>query len=123
MRYFMSIVIDAAYDAETTPVPKAVEDAVEPFVEKHIASGALISTGGLMRSRTATRVDGHSGTIVITDGPFAEAKEVFGGYAVLEVPDQKAAVAIAEEFVKLHTDNGMPGCSCEVRQFHGGYNI
>lgn len=122
MRYFMTIVIDAAHDAETVAVPKAVEDAVDPFVEKHIASGALISTGGLMRSRTATRVNGKSGKIVVTDGPFAEAKEVFGGYAVLEVQSQEEAVAIAKEFVKFHTDNGMD-CTCEVRQFHGGYNI
>lgn len=118
----MTIVIDAAHDAETVAVPKAVEDAVDPFVEKHIASGALISTGGLMRSRTATRVDGKAGKIVVKDGPFAEAKEVLGGYAVLEVPSQEAAVAIAREFVELHTDHGMD-CTCEVREFHGGYNI
>lgn len=122
MRYFMTIVIDAAHDAELVAVPKEVEDAVDPFVEKHIASGALISTGGLMRSRTATRVDGKSGKIVLMDGPFAEAKEVLGGYAVLEVPSQQEAVAIASEFVKFHTDNGMD-CTCEVRQFHGGFNI
>lgn len=122
MRYFMTIVIDAAHDAETVPVPKAVEDAVDPFVEKHIASGALISTGGLMRSRTATRVGGKGGKIVVTDGPFAEAKEVLGGYAVLEAASQQAAVEIAREFVRLHTDHGMD-CTCEVREFHGGYNI
>ncbi|MEP7241184.1 MAG: YciI family protein [Devosia sp.] len=122
MRYFMTIMIDAAHDAETTAVPKAVEEAVDPFVEKHIASGALISTGGLKRSRTATRLVGRAGEIAVIDGPFAEAKEVFGGYAVLEVPSQEAAVAIAEEFVRFHTDNGMD-CLCEVREFHGGYNI
>jgi hypothetical protein len=122
MRYFMTIVIDPEYDAETMPVPKAVGDAVEPFVEKHMASGVLISTGGLKRSRTGTRVDGRAGQIVITDGPFAEAKEVLGGYAVIEVPSHQAAVAIAEEFVRFHVDNGMP-CRCEVREFDGGYNI
>ena len=122
MRYFMTISIDAAYDAETAAVPKAVSDAVEPFVEKHLASGVLISTGGLKRSRTARRIEGKAGGIVVTDGPFAEAKEVLGGYAVLEVPNQDVAVAIATEFVKFHTDNGMD-CTCEVREFDGGYNI
>jgi hypothetical protein len=122
MRYFMTIGIDPEYDAETTPVPKGVSDAVEPWVEKHMATGALVSTGGLHRLRTATRVDGHAGKIVITDGPFAEAKEVLGGYAVLECPSQGAAVAIAEEFVRFHVDNGMP-CTCDVREFQGGYNI
>ncbi len=122
MRYFMTIVIDPEYDAETAQVPQAVHDAVEPFVEKHMATGALISTGGLKRSRTGTRIDGHAGKVVLTDGPFAEAKEVLGGYAVLEVPSQEAAVAIGEEFVRFHTDNGMP-CVVEVREFDGGYNI
>ena len=59
-----------------------------------MASGALISTGGLKRSSAGKRITGHSGRTVTTDGPFAEAKEVIGGYAVVEAPSLEAAEKI-----------------------------
>ena len=122
MRYFMTIILDPATDARETRVPEALGDAMGPYIEKEIASGRLISTGGLKRSNEATRINGATGRLATTDGPFAEAKEVVGGYAVLEVPDHAAAVEAASGFVKLHVDNGMPNIVVEVRAIDGGYN-
>jgi hypothetical protein len=122
MRYFMTIIVDPQTDAGEAPVPKALGDAMGPYIEKEIASGRLISTAGLKRSREATRISGHSGRLAATDGPFTEAKEVVGGYAVIEVPDNEAAIATASGFVKLHVDNGMPNIVVEVRPIDGGYN-
>jgi hypothetical protein len=99
MRYFMTIIIDPQTDAGSAPIPEALGDAMGPYIEREVASGRMISTGGLKRSKDATRISGHTGTLAATDGPFAEAKEVVGGYAVLEVPDHKAAVAAASDFV------------------------
>lgn len=123
MRYFMTIILDPETDAGVKAVPQGVMDAMGPYVDRQVASGVLISTGGLKRSNTAARLDGHSGRIVATDGPFAEAREVVGGYAVIEVPDRDAALAVAAEFVQLHLDNGMPDVAVEVREIDGGYNI
>ena len=123
MRYFMSILLDPQTDAGEKPVPQALQDAMGPFIEQEIASGRLISTGGLKRSRDATRITGSAGHKTPIDGPFAEAKEVVGGYAVLEVPDKAAAIAAASDFVKLHVDNGMPNITVEVRAIDGGYNF
>ena len=122
MRYFMSIVLSPEYDSGKRPVPQAIMDAMGPYVEKWIASGSLISTGGLKSSAQGTRITGNTGKTAATDGPFAEAKEVVGGYAVIEAADQKAAVDIAKSFVQLHIDNGMPDVTVEVRQIDGGYN-
>ena len=122
MRYFMTIILDPQTDAGESPVPQALNDAMGPFIEKEIASGRLISTGGLKRSNEATRIGGHTGRLATTDGPFAEAKEIVGGYAVLEAPDKQAAIAAASSFVKLHVDNGMPNVTVEVRAIDGGYN-
>jgi hypothetical protein len=122
MRYFMTIIPGAGYDSGSKPVPRAIMDAMGPYIEKVVASGTLISTGGLKRSSEARRIAGHSGRTVTTDGPFAEAREVIGGYAVVEAPDLEAAEKIGADFVQLHIDNGMPDITVEVRQIDGGYN-
>lgn len=122
MRYFMSILLSPEYDSGAKPVPHAIEEAMGPYIEKVVASGALISTGGLKRSSAARRVAGDTGRTVTTDGPFAEAKEVIGGYAVIEAPDLAAAEKFAADFVQLHIDSGMPDITVEVREIEGGYN-
>jgi hypothetical protein len=82
----------------------------------------LISTGGLAGAETGHRLNGRSGKIAVTDGPFAEAKEVVGGYAVFEAPDQEAAVALAGQFLQMHIDNGLPNITLEIRAIEGGVN-
>ena len=123
MRYFMTIIPGEGYDSGARPVPQEIMDAMGPYIEKVVASGALISTGGLKRSSAAKRITGHSGHTVTTDGPFAEAKEVIGGYAVVEAPNLAAAEKIGAEFVQLHIDNRMPDITVEIRQIDGGYNF
>ena len=122
MRYFMSIILTPEYDSGAKPVPQAIMDAMGPYVEKWIASGTLILTGGLKRSAQGSRINGNSGRMATTDGPFAEAKELIGGYAVIEAPNKDAALDVAKSFVQLHIDNGMPDITVEVREIDGGYN-
>ncbi len=121
MRYFMSIIPAAEYDAGKA-VPKAIMDAMGPYIEKQVASGALISTGGLKSAKSGARLSGHDGRVATVDGPFAEAKEVIGGYAVFEAPTRDAALALAAEFVQLHIDSGMPDITVEIREIAGGHN-
>jgi len=122
MRYFMAINLPPDYDSGKKPVPESLMDAMGPYVEKSVASGTLISTGGLKRSADGTRINGKSGKTIPVDGPYAEAKEVVGGYAVLEAPSKEAAIALGAEFVQLHIDHGMPDITVEIRQIDGGYN-
>jgi hypothetical protein len=123
MRYFMTINLPPEYDSGAKPVPRGLMEAMGPYVEKSVASGALISTGGLKNSKEGTRISGNTGRTTTLDGPFAEAKELVGGYAVLEAPDKQAAIALGAEFVQLHIDHGMPEITVEVRQIDGGYNF
>ena len=60
------------------------------------------------------------GKLSVVDGPFVEAKEVIGGYAIFELRDKEEAVASAVEFMQLHSDH-MPGWegTCEVRAMAG----
>lgn len=120
MRYFMSIVLSP--EQEGSKVPQELQEAMGPYIEKNIASGALISTAGLKRTATGKRIVARGGASTTVDGPFAEAKEVVGGYAVVEAPSLEAAVAIGQEFVDLHTHNKWPDVTVEVREIDGGYN-
>jgi len=120
MRYFMSIIPPA--DLKPEQVPQGLMDAMGPWMEKNLASGALVSTGGLKPDSEGKRLSGATGEISITDGPFAEAKEVIGGYAVFEAPDLDAATALAREFLQMHIDNGVPNIVLELREIAGGAN-
>lgn len=121
MRYFMSIIPPADLKAED--VPQGLMDAMGPWMDKAVASGALVSTGGLKPASEGRRVRGHSKKVAVTDGPFAEAKEVLGGYAILEAADLDAATALAAEFLQLHIDAGLADVTLEVREIAGGVNI
>ena len=120
MRYFMSIIPPA--DLKPEQISQGLMDAMEPWMEQRLADGSLISTGGLKPASEGRRLKGQTGAIAVTDGPFAEAKEVIGGYAVFEAPDLQAATALAGEFMQLHIDNGLRNIVLELREIAGGAN-
>ncbi len=120
MRYFMSIIPPA--DLKPEQVSQGLMDAMGPWIEKNLASGALVSTGGLTPASQGKRLIGRTGEAVVTDGPFAEAKEVLGGYAVFEAPDLDAATRLAGEFLQMHIDNGLSDLILEIREIAGGAN-
>ena len=120
MRYFMSIIPPA--DLKPEDIPEGLMDAMGPWMERSLKSGALVSTGGLKPAEEGKRLKGHTGKVATTDGPFAEAKEVVGGYAVFEAPDLQAATAMAAEFLQMHIDNGLRDITLEIREIAGGAN-
>lgn len=103
----------------TNDVPPTQElmEAMVKVIERERNAGRLIDTGGLMPIDTATRVTIKKGKLGVTDGPFAEAKEVIGGYAMFEFASREEAIAGAVEFMELHKQfcPGWEGV-CEVRQ-------
>lgn len=103
----------------TNDVPPTQElmEAMVKLIEKEIKAGRLLDTGGLMPIETAARVSVKKGKVGVTDGPFAEAKEVIGGFAMFEFGSREEAVAAAVEFMELHKQfcPGWEGI-CEVRQ-------
>lgn len=120
MRYFVSIIPPA--DLKPEQIPQGLMDAMGPWMEKSLANGTLISTGGLKPAGEGKRLDATTGQIVITDGPYAESKEVIGGYAVFEAPDLDAATALAQEFLQMHVDSGLTSVMLELREIAGGAN-
>src|SRR5947207_14948396 len=65
------------------------------FVEELTRAGVLLATGGLDRG---THVTVSEGTVTLTDGPFAESKEVIVSFALLEVRSKEEALELARRF-------------------------
>jgi len=112
---FMSIV--SAPNPPSYPNPKLLE-AIQKLAEREIKAGRMLDTGGLMPLETGAQVRITDGKLSVIDGPFVEAKEIIGGYAVFELRNKEEAVALAKEFMQLHLEH-MPGWNgaCEVRAF------
>src|SRR6202012_3491418 len=85
---------------------------------REIKAGRMIDSGGLMPVAMGAQVKIADGKLSVVDGPFVEAKELIGGYAIFELRDKEEAVAAAVEFMQLHKEH-MPDWegTCEVRAF------
>jgi hypothetical protein len=91
---------------------KAVHEEIWAWFGEHDAAGRIADLGAhLQPVTTATTVKSRDGAPVVVDGPFSEAKEVVGGFTVIEVPDLDAALAMARTWPPLK----FPGVSVEVR--------
>lgn len=99
------------------PAPQALQDAMAKLIADSLKDGSLIQTGGLGSSANGFRVRSAGGKVTVIDGPFTEAKEVIGGYAVLEWASREQAVEGALAFMRLHSRH-WPSWQgeCEVRQ-------
>jgi hypothetical protein len=100
MKYLTFIRHSESY-RESGP-PAALMEAMGEFVKKSLNDWTLVDTGGLLPSKDGVRVRLGSGKITVTDGPFAESKEIIGGWAILETDSKAEAVRVATEFMELH---------------------
>jgi hypothetical protein len=100
MKYLTFIRHSEKYRA--SPPPPALMEAMGKFVEKSKQDGVLVDTGGLLPSKDGVRVRLENGKINVTDGPFAESKEIIGGWAILQTDSKAEVIRIATEFMELH---------------------
>ena len=66
--------------------------------------GQMVDAGGLAPSSQGTRIRAAKVTTSVTDGPFAETKELVGGYAVFNLNSKEEAVQIGTRFMQVHAD-------------------
>lgn len=100
MRYMMLVKSDEKF-RQSFP-PKALMEAIAELGAKATKDGTMIETGGLAPLEKGAVVRQAAGKITVTDGPFAEAKEVVGGYAIFEFATREEAIEAAREFMELH---------------------
>ena len=91
--------------------PAALMEAMGKFVEKSKREGTLVDTGGLTPSKDGVRFRLTGGKLSVTDGPFAETKEVIGGWAILQ-GSREDVMRVAKEFMELHRIH-WPEFDCE----------
>ncbi|HEY3263432.1 MAG TPA: YciI family protein [Pseudonocardiaceae bacterium] len=96
MRYLMM-----AKTSDSVPDEKLFAE-MGKFIEEMTAAGVLLATGGLEAG--GVRLTSVGDEITVTDGPFAEAKEVVAGFALVEVHSKEEAIELARRFRKIVGD-------------------
>ncbi len=102
------------------PMPQSFMDAMAAASEQSRHAGTLLDTGGLAPIAHSTRVRVSGGELTVLDGPFAEGKEVVGGYGIVEAASREEAVEGAVWLMNMHREH-WPGWEgeVEVRQIMG----
>jgi hypothetical protein len=119
MQFLMLIQIANTSDYEAGKGPGLeLETAMGELIGEWSKSGAFVSAAGLKPTSKGARVKLSPGKTIVTDGPFAESKEVIGGFFILEAADKAAAVEMTRTFVELHRQilGDTFHLECEVRQ-------
>ena len=89
---------------ESAPMPPPTPElmtAMDAMIEDATKAGVLVATGGIAPTAMGAKVVLKDGEFTVVDGPFTEAKEIIGGWALLECRDLTEAVEWAKRFVSV----------------------
>ena len=92
MPRYMMLMHPAAFPAVGEPLPEDGVAAMMKFNDELVQAGVLLSADGLEQPEQGARVRFESGRPRVTDGPFTEAKELIGGYWIIQASSQEEAV-------------------------------
>jgi hypothetical protein len=128
---FMMLMIPGGYETAapgTVPSAEAVA-AMMKYNEALKEAGVLITLDGLHPPSTGARVSFTGGKPVVTDGPFAESKEVLGGYWMIEVASREEAIAWAKrcpassnEIIEIRQVQEMSDFPPDVQEAAAGFS-
>src|SRR3954453_11484088 len=128
---FMMLMIPLGYETAPADVqldPERVA-AMMRYNEALKDAGVLITLDGLHPPSMGARVSFATGEPIVTDGPFAEAKEVLGGYWMIEVASREEAIAWAKkcpasanEVIEIRQVQEMAEFPPDVQQAAAGFN-
>jgi hypothetical protein len=111
MRFLMMHRLDERDPNAWNPSPEFIAK-MGAFIQDSIDKGILITAEGVHQSDKGALVrKGGDATITATDGPFTEAKEVIGGFALVNLADRAAAVEFAKRYAEMFDE-----VEVEVRQ-------
>jgi hypothetical protein len=118
MRYMLIAMANKESEDGCAPKPELM-GAIGKLMEDMAKSGTLLEVGGLAPTSKGARLRLSDGKVTVTDGPFTEAKEVIGGYAIVQVESKAEAIELSKQFLQVHADVLGPSyeMESEVRQF------
>jgi len=115
MKFLMLVMGNDDYQAGKPPSP-ALMAAIEKLGREARAAGKLVLSEGL--KPVATRIRMAKGRRQVIDGPFAETKELIGGFAILELASQEEAMEYAQRFADAHEQAGVKDFEMVIRPMY-----
>jgi hypothetical protein len=102
------------------PAPPTPEQLTElgKFSQEMAKAGVLLMTGGLERPSRGLRVERAAGKFSVTDGPYAETKELIDGFALIQAKSKEEAIEWGKRFMNIVGDG-----ECEVLQVYDSGEI
>ncbi|MCC6944897.1 MAG: hypothetical protein IT335_10005 [Thermomicrobiales bacterium] len=117
-RYFGGFTASPETEAGVLPDP-SIFDAMGEVVGRLVAEGRFEGGGGLLPSSAATRVLFSNGTPVVTDGPFAETKEVIAGYAIFRAANLDEMIEMSKAGMEIEARWRSEPIVGVIREIHG----
>jgi hypothetical protein len=99
-------------EAGVPPTPEEIA-RMGAFIGEIASAGVLLAADGLLPSSDGARVRLSNGKSTVVDGPFTEAKELIGGFAIVQLPSMAEAIELAKRFLQVAGDG-----ESEIRQMH-----
>ena len=96
-----------------TPPTQEEMERMGKLIEEGMRKGWLLGTEGCLPSALGARVRLADGDFTVTDGPFSEAKELVGGFAILQADSKQQAIELARDFLRVVGQG-----ECELRQLY-----
>jgi len=109
MRYFSLFKPDPS--TRGGPPTPEMQAAVGKLIDEMVRAGVLLATEGFMPDAKDVRVRLQRGEFLVTDGPFTEATEVIGGFALMEARSREEIIEHTKRFLRT-----MGGGECEIHQ-------
>jgi hypothetical protein len=112
MRFLGLLKADKESESGAPPSTELMEN-MGKFMEEITKAGVLVSTAGLQPSAKGARVRLSGGKVTVTDGPFAETKELVASYALFETKTMAEAIEWTTRFLKVLGEG-----ECEIRPLY-----
>jgi len=98
---FLGYTLASESDLPTEPPPPELYEKMGAFVEEAVNAGVIVATGGIAPTSEGAKITLKDGEFTVVDGPFAEAKELVGGWALMECRDKDEAIEWSKRFVNV----------------------
>ena len=96
-----------------TPPTQEEMDAMGKLIDDAMAEGWLVTTEGCLPTALGAIVRRDGEEVTVKDGPFTEAKEVVGGFAIINADSKEHAIELTRRFLRSAGDG-----VCELRQLY-----
>jgi len=103
MRFMMLVKANKDFEAGVPPKAELMA-AVATLADEATARGAMVLAGGVLPSSQGVRIRAAGGKTFVTDGPFAETRELIGGFAIFDLKSKEEAIESGRQFMQIHAD-------------------